>query len=62
MSSNKCILFWRTRPTLQTEGVGRSHELSHKIKSDFRFVFTPSDQVNATECIHLYNDTHLFGK
>ena len=22
MSSNKCILFWRTRPALQSEGVG----------------------------------------
>ena len=29
--------------------------LSHKIKRDFNFVFKQSD--NATECIHLYNDT-----
>ena len=26
--------------------------LSHKIKSDFHFVFTQSDQLNATECTH----------
>ena len=35
--------------------------LSHKNKSDFPFVFTQSDQVNATESIPLYNDTHLIG-
>ena len=30
----------------------------HKIKSDFHFVFTQSD--NATECIHLYNETLIY--
>ena len=54
MSSSKCILFWRTRPALQSEGVG-SQWTQHQSKASSEVSYTRwavSGPSNSQQALH----------